>query len=98
MKTAVSSRRFMYKLLRNMLFLFPAESIHHFSMKGLKIICWIPGCKFLIRKLCCPQSEYKQNTLDLDCRNPVGLGAGFDKNARYLNELEILGFGFVEIG
>ena len=31
-------------------------------------------------------------------KNPVGLGAGFDKNARYLNELEALGFGFVEIG
>jgi len=30
--------------------------------------------------------------------NPVGLGAGFDKNARYLRELEALGFGFVEIG
>ncbi len=31
-------------------------------------------------------------------KNPVGLGAGFDKNAKYLNELEALGFGFVEIG
>ncbi len=30
--------------------------------------------------------------------NPVGLGAGFDKNAKYLKELECLGFGFVEIG
>jgi len=30
--------------------------------------------------------------------NPVGLAAGFDKNARYLHELEALGFGFVEIG
>jgi dihydroorotate dehydrogenase len=31
-------------------------------------------------------------------KNPVGLGAGFDKNARYLRELEALGFGFIEIG
>jgi len=36
--------------------------------------------------------------LGLDFKNPVGLGAGFDKNARYLRELEALGFGFVEIG
>lgn len=36
--------------------------------------------------------------LRLSFRNPVGLGAGFDKNARYLRELETLGFGFVEIG
>ncbi len=34
----------------------------------------------------------------LDFPNPVGLGAGFDKNAYYLNELALLGFGFVEIG
>lgn len=36
--------------------------------------------------------------LGLSFKNPVGLGAGFDKNARYLRELEALGFGFVEIG
>jgi len=34
----------------------------------------------------------------LSFKNPVGLGAGFDKNAKYLRELEVLGFGFVEIG
>lgn len=36
--------------------------------------------------------------LNLEFRNPIGLGAGFDKNARYLHELDILGFGFVEVG
>lgn len=36
--------------------------------------------------------------LNLTFKNPVGLGAGFDKNALYLNELEALGFGFVEVG
>ena len=36
--------------------------------------------------------------LDLEFKNPIGLGAGFDKNAKYLRELETLGFGFVEIG
>ena len=43
---------------------------------------------------------YKDATLfcGLTFTNPVGLGAGFDKNAKYLNELETLGFGFVEIG
>ncbi|MEI2748627.1 MAG: hypothetical protein V9E88_07715 [Ferruginibacter sp.] len=43
----------------------------------------------------------KQNPVQycgLHFQNPVGLGAGFDKNARYLSELEALGFGFVEIG
>src|SRR5580700_782383 len=98
MKTAVSLRRFMYKLLRNILFLFPAESIHHFSMKGLKFICSIPGGTHIIRKLFSPPINCNQNILDLDFKNPVGLGAGFDKNALYLKELEILGFGFIEIG
>ncbi len=40
----------------------------------------------------------QKNIFGLQFKNPVGLGAGFDKNALYLNELETLGFGFVEIG
>ncbi len=43
-------------------------------------------------KICNPKSY------NLQFKNPVGLGAGFDKNAKYLRELETLGFGFVEIG
>lgn len=40
----------------------------------------------------------QKEVFGLHFTNPVGLGAGFDKNAIYLNELEALGFGFVEIG
>jgi dihydroorotate dehydrogenase len=40
----------------------------------------------------------QKTVFGLSFSNPVGLGAGFDKNALYLNELETLGFGFVEIG
>jgi dihydroorotate dehydrogenase len=42
--------------------------------------------------------DYQKNCLGCILKNPVGLGAGFDKNALYLNELETLGFGFIEIG
>jgi dihydroorotate dehydrogenase len=73
----------MYKLLRNILFLFPAESVHHFSMKSLKLIYKI---------------SFTKEFFGLTFKNIIGLGAGFDKNALYLNELETLGFGFVEIG
>lgn len=45
-----------------------------------------------------PASNLQSSIFNLQFPNPVGLGAGFDKNARYLNELECLGFGFVEIG
>jgi dihydroorotate dehydrogenase len=45
-----------------------------------------------------PQHGLQKNVFGLHFRNPVGLGAGFDKNARYLAELDLLNFGFVEIG
>ena len=44
------------------------------------------------------QNGLGKEVFGLHFPNPVGLGAGFDKNALYLNELEALGFGFVEIG
>lgn len=88
----------MYKLLRTLLFFFPAEEVHHFSMKGLRILCGFGPTRSLIRWSCRPEGKLKRRLLGLSFRNAVGLGAGFDKNALYLRELEALGFGFVEIG
>jgi dihydroorotate dehydrogenase len=89
----------MYKLLRNILFLFPAEAVHHFSMKSLKLICKIGFIKKIIRSLfTINDSRFAKELSGLKFKNPIGLGAGFDKNALYLNELETLGFGFVEVG
>lgn len=45
-----------------------------------------------------PSNDLVKTVFGVQFPNPVGLGAGFDKNALYLNELEALGFGFVEIG
>jgi len=87
----------MYKLLRNILFLFDAEQVHYFSMNLLKFVCKVSVLKKIITlKYTPPDSPV--NVFGLIFKNPVGLGAGFDKNARYLSELEALGFGFVEIG
>lgn len=88
----------MYKLLRTVLFLFDPERVHYFSMNGLKILCRIPFIKKLITSSFKPQGGKPYEFLTLQFPNRVGLGAGFDKNAKYLNELEALGFGFVEIG
>jgi dihydroorotate dehydrogenase len=161
----------MYKILRSILFFFPAEGVHHFSMKALKILCSWGVTRRLVTWACQPDSKsaaagdastahkasataagghastvhkppvtvgdastvhkapagadagmsmagkpstagepstagneasgtapLKRSVLGLDFPNPVGLGAGFDKNALYLRELEALGFGFVEIG
>ena len=89
----------MYKILRNILFLFPAEWVHYFSMNCLRLLCRIGFLKNLLAKIFTTNdSRLTTEILNLQFKNPVGLGAGFDKNANYLKELEALGFGFVEIG
>jgi len=89
----------MYKLLRSILFLFPTESVHYFSMNCLKILCSVPLIRALISWIFIPNNKkLSKKQVGLNFKNPIGLGAGFDKNARYLRELESLGFGFVEIG
>jgi dihydroorotate dehydrogenase len=72
---------------------------HSISMQGLHHAASIP----FIKKHLAAQFQYPEKNLAKTCfglhfPNPVGLGAGFDKNAAYLEELEMLGFGFVEIG
>lgn len=90
----------MYRILRSILFFFPAEGVHHFSMQCLKIICaWAPARRF-VEWACRPEgtAQLTRNVAGLLFANPVGLGAGFDKNALYLRELAALGFGCVEVG
>jgi dihydroorotate dehydrogenase len=89
----------MYKLLRSILFLFPTEWVHYFSMNSFKVLCSIGPIRKLITWIfAADDSRLAKKHFGLTFKNPVGLGAGFDKNARYLRELEALGFGFVEIG
>ena len=90
----------MYKILRSILFLFPTEWVHYFSMNCLRVICSVGFLRKLLSSIFSPlaNENLKSEILNLNFKNPVGLGAGFDKNARYLRELEALGFGFVEIG
>lgn len=88
-----------YPALRKLLFLFPTEGIHYFSMNSLKAATSISITKKIIEKTFqYDHPSLQKNIFGLQFKNPVGLGAGFDKNALYLNELETLGFGFVEIG
>lgn len=87
----------MYQLLRKFLFLFSPEWVHYFSMNGLKLLCSL-GFKGVLQKNYRPKGNNQFSIFNNQFSNKVGLGAGFDKNARYLRELECLGFGFVEIG
>ncbi len=89
----------MYKWLRSLLFVFPPESVHHFSMFVLNGLSSIAAGRFLLRKTFSLNDVSLEKTFaGLTFKNAVGLAAGFDKNALYLQSLETLGFGFVEIG
>jgi dihydroorotate dehydrogenase len=90
----------MYKVIRSILFLFPPEPVHYFSMNCLKLLCSTRLSRKLISIIFKPKTSANPQSeiCNLKFKNPVGLGAGFDKNAKYLSELEALGFGFVEIG
>jgi dihydroorotate dehydrogenase len=87
----------MYTTLRNILFRFDAEKVHTFSMRSFRCLLAIPGMKNILRSAYRPVSKPMQ-CLGLTFRNPVGLAAGFDKNASYLEVMDVLGFGHVEIG
>ncbi len=89
----------MYKILRSILFLFPTEWVHYFSMNWLKLLCSIGFFRRALTNFFHPSgSTHSLQLFGLNFKNRIGLGAGFDKNARYLRELETLGFGYVEIG
>ncbi len=89
----------MYSILRKILFLFDAELIHEFSVHSIKIFNKIPLIDILIKKFfCISDKKLERNILGLKFNNPVGLAAGFDKNAECYNEFSNFGFGFIEIG
>ena len=88
----------MYKLIRKVLFLLPPEDIHYFSMNVFSAVKYIPGFRNIISPAATRDPLLQKNIFNLSFLNPVGLAAGFDKNARYLSELEMLGFGSIEIG
>lgn len=84
----------MYKLLRHLLFLLPAEFSHYATLHTLK---WLHRLHLL------PLSRHKTHhiprmVMGLRFENPVGLAAGLDKNGEFIDALASLGFGFIEIG
>ncbi len=90
----------MYKrIVRPLLFLMDAETVHHRVFTGLKIASKIPGIKALLGLVFkTKHPKLQRQLLGLTFKNPVGLAAGFDKDAKLIDELSSLGFGFVEIG
>ncbi len=89
----------MYKLIRSVFFLFDPEKIHYFTAKLIRFTLSIPGMKFIWKKMYNVEDKRLERTLfGITFKNPVGLAAGFDKNASMYNDLAYCGFGFIEIG
>ncbi len=75
------------------------ERAHYFATDCLTILSKIPGIPAIMRGMFDVKDKRLERKLfGLTFKNPVGLAAGFDKDARWYNELAHLGFGFIEIG
>ena len=87
----------MYKIIRFFFFLFDPEKIHHFTFFLLKVgysfESWAWRKMFTLK-----DKKLKREVFGIKFPNPVGLAAGFDKDARLIDELSCFGFGFIEIG
>jgi dihydroorotate dehydrogenase len=90
----------MYKsIIRPILFKYDPEEIHYFTFSMLRFLNKIPGFPSLFKSLYeVKDSRLETEVFGLKFKNPVGLAAGFDKDAKLYKELSNLGFGFIEIG
>ncbi|NUY82691.1 quinone-dependent dihydroorotate dehydrogenase [Flavobacterium sp. MAH-1] len=90
----------MYKqLLRPLLFKLDAEEAHYFTFSMVRKLSAIPGFSNIFRSLyAVNDKKLEREVFGLRFKNPVGLAAGFDKDAKLYNELSNFGFGFIEIG
>ena len=89
----------MYRLLKPLLFLLPAERAHYFTVSMLQFVLAIPIIGYLFRSF----YQYEHPSLErevfgLKFKNPVGLAAGFDKDGKSFRAMAALGFGFIEVG
>lgn len=89
----------MYKLIiRPILFLFDPEKVHYFTFSLIKFFSLI-GFGIIFRNLFqIKNSKLEREVFGIKFPNPVGLAAGFDKNGKYIEELSLFGFSFIEVG
>lgn len=90
----------MYKLLiRPLLFCFDPEKVHYFTFSLIRFLSKIPGVSSIFRAIYVVEDQrLETEVFGLKFKNPVGLAAGFDKDAVLYKELSNFGFGFIEIG
>jgi dihydroorotate dehydrogenase len=89
----------LYRLVRALLFLLPAETAHRVTFAGLRVALAPAPLRALARRALAPRDPALEvRALGLTFPSPVGLAAGFDKDAAGFRQLGALGFGFVEVG
>ena len=90
----------MYKsVIRPLLFLIGPEKVHHLVFRILKIKGKFPGVLSILRTMFIYEHpKLEKEIFGLRFKNPIGLAAGFDKDAKLIDELGCFGFGFIEIG
>jgi dihydroorotate dehydrogenase len=86
----------MYRLIRKLLFALDAEAAHEWTVEQIRRVQSIPIALRLIERVCAVERPVR--LWDLTFRNPIGIAAGFDKNAVMMPMLAALGFGFIEVG
>jgi dihydroorotate dehydrogenase len=87
----------MYKLLRPLLFSMPPERAHHFTFDLLERAAKLPGALALVGGTKPPKAAAVE-VMGLKFPSPVGLAAGMDKDAKHVDAMSALGFGFIEVG
>lgn len=90
----------MYKIIiRPILFCFDPEQVHYFTFSAIRFLSKIPAMPWFFKQLYAVEDKrLEREVFGLKFRNPVGLAAGFDKDAKLYKELSHFGFGFIEIG
>jgi dihydroorotate dehydrogenase len=90
---------FSYDRLKKIMFIFEPETAHNIAEFILKTLPYIsPINNYLIKNNFMNNSILSQKIFGVEFCNPIGLGAGFDKNATIVKAMMANGFGYTEIG
>ena len=90
---------FSYETLKKILFKFDPETAHALAGLGLRSVQYCPpAMRYFTKRFFVDDPMLEQEIFGRLFRNPVGLGAGFDKNGQYITAMPTMGFGFTEIG
>ncbi len=90
---------FNYETIKKIMFNFEPETAHHIAEIGLKVLPYCPiTFPYMVKRNFIQDDMLSQDLLGVTFKNPIGMGAGFDKNATMVESMKAMGFGYTEIG